>query len=148
MPITPTLTVNATTMTNNWSLGLQSPTNQQKLVTKYLNPKRLFNADPATANQAYQTGVTRAIAAGKYQNGLANADVNAAAANMQQFGGANWSQAGTSKKYKYAAKSQNLANAINAVLQTVNAMPKGRGANNIARMTAWANGMAQYYGKI
>jgi hypothetical protein len=27
-------------------------------------------------------------------------------------------------------------------------MPTGRGANNIARMNAWAQGMAQYYGKI
>jgi len=148
MPITPTLTVDPTTMTNNWSAGLQSPTNQNKLVTKYQKPKRLFNADPVGANQAYQAGVTRAIAAGKYQRGLADADPNQAAANMVAYGGTNWSTAGTSKKYKYAAKATSLANAINAVLATVNAMPKGRGANNIARMNAWANGMSQYYGKI
>ena len=148
MPITPTLTVNPTTMTNNWSSGLQSPTNQQKLINKYLNPKALYNANPTQSQQAWSTGVTRALAAGKYASGLAASDPNQAAANMQQYGGTNWSTAGTSKKYKYAAKATNLANAINAVLQTVNAMPKGRGANNIARMNAWAQGMSQYYGKI
>jgi hypothetical protein len=131
-------------MANNWSAGLQSPVNQQKLVNKYLNPKALFNANPAQSQQAWSTGVTRALAAGKYAAGMANADVNQAATNMQQYGGANWSTAGTSKKYKYVAKATNLANAINAVLQTVNAMPKGRGPNNIARMNAWANGMSAF----
>lgn len=148
MPITPTLQVNPTTMTNNWSAALGSPVNQQKLVNKYLNPKRLFNADPQGAQVAYQAGVTRAISTNKYATNLAAADPNQAAANMQQYGGANWSTAGTSKKYKYANKATNLANAINSVLSTVAAMPKGRGANNQARMLAWFNGMSAYYGKI
>lgn len=148
MPITPTLTVNPTTMTNNWSAGLQSPTNQAKLVNKYQNPKRLFNANAPQAQQAWQAGINRAITANKYATNLAAADPNVAAANMVQYGGQNWSTAGTSKKYKYANKATNLANAINTVLATVDAMPKGRGANNLARMNAWANGMAAYYGKI
>ena len=148
MPITPTLQVNPTTMTNNWSAGLSSPTNQQKLVQKYLNPKRAFNADPTGSQASWQTGIARAQAANKYANGLQNADLNAAANNMQQFGGTNWGAAGTSKKYKYAAKAANLAAAINSVMSTVDAMPKGRGANNIARMVAWAQGMGAFYGKI
>lgn len=148
MPITPTLTVNPTTMTNNWSAGLQSPTNQAKLVAKYQAPKRLFNANPTQSQAAWQQGITRAISANKYATNLAAADPNQAAANMVSYGGANWSAAGTSKKYKYANKATNLANAITSVLQTVDAMPKGRGPNNIARMNAWANGMAAYYGKI
>jgi hypothetical protein len=148
MPITPTLTVDPTVMTNNWSAGLANPTNQQKLVYKYTHPKKLFNADPAGAQVAYQAGVTRAIAANKYQHGLANADPNVAATNMTNYGAANWGQSGTNKKYKYQAKAANLANAINAVQSTVSSMPKGRGANNIARMNAWAQGMAAYYGKI
>ncbi len=148
MPITPTSTVNPTTMTNNWSAGLQSPVNQQKLVAKYLAPKRLFNYDPAGQQAAFSTGVTRAIAANKYATGMANADLNAAATNMQTYGGPNWSTAGTSKKYKYAKKSANLAAAINAVMAVVDAMPKGKGPNNQARMLAWFNGMSAYYGKI
>jgi len=148
MPITPTLQVNATTMTNNWSAGLQRPANQAKLINKYLNPKALYNANPAQAQQAYATGVTRAIAANKYANGMANSDTNQAATNMQQYGGTNWSTAGTSKKYKYAAVAPALANAINTVQATVQAMPKGKGANNQARMIAWSNGMGAYYGKI
>jgi hypothetical protein len=148
MPITPTLTVDPTVMTNNWAGGLQNPTNQQKLVYKYTHPKRLFNADPAGAQVAYSSGVQRAIAANKYAHGMTNADTNAAANNMTQYGASNWGAAGTNKKYKYQAKATNLANAINQVLNTVSAMPKGRGANNIARMNAWAQGMAQFYGKI
>jgi len=148
MPITPTLTVDPTTMTNNWSAGLANPTNQQKLINKYLNPKRLFNANPTQSQAAWQTGVTRAITANKYANGMANANTNQAATNMQNYGGTNWSNAGTSKKYKYAAVAPALATAINAVLATVNAMPTGRGANNQARMNAWFTGMSSYYGKI
>lgn len=148
MPITPTLTVNPATMVANWSASLQSPVNQQKLINKYLNPKRLFNADPQGAQASYAAGVQRAISSNKYATNLAAADPNQAATNMQQYGGANWSTAGTSKKYKYQNKATNLANAINAVLATVSAMPKGRGANNQARMLAWFNGMSAYYGKI
>lgn len=148
MPITPTLTVDPTVMTNNWSGGLANPTNQQKLVYKYTHPKRLFNADPAGAQASYQTGVTRAIANNKYATGLGNADPNVAATNMTNYGATNWGQAGTNKKYKYAAKATNLANAINSVLATVNNMPKGKGAANQARMLAWFNGMSAYYGKI
>lgn len=147
-PITPTLQVNPTNMTNNWSAGLQNPTNQQKLVNKYNNPKVAFNANPQQSQQAWQVGVTRAIAANKYATGMAAADLNQASANMTQYGGANWSQAGSSKKYKYAAVAPALASAINSVMATVAAMPKGRGANNQARMNAWFNGMSAFYGKI
>jgi hypothetical protein len=148
MPITPTLTVDATVMTNNWGAGLSNPTNAQKLVYKYNHPKRLFTDTPLLSQQAWQTGITRAITANKYANNLGKADTNAASLNMTNFGGNNWSTAGTNKKYKYAAKSVALAQAITAVLGTVNAMPKGRGGNNRARMTAWFDGMSAYYGQI
>ena len=118
-PITPTLQVDSTVMTNNWSGGLANPTNQQKLVYKYTHPKKLFNADPQGAQTAFQTGVTRAIAANKYANGMAKADTNKAADNMTNYGGANWSTAGTTKKYKYAAVAPALAAAINTVLSIV-----------------------------
>ena len=148
MPITPTNQVNSQTMLANWTAGLQNPTNQQKLINKYNNPKRAFNADPAGAQQAYSTGVTRAIQANKYASGMANADLNKASANMTQYGGANWGAAGTAKAYKYAAVAPALAAAISAVSATVASMNKGRGANNQARMNAWFTGMSAYYGKI
>jgi hypothetical protein len=148
MPITPTTTINPATMTANWTAGLQAPSNVQKLINKYNNPKAAFNANPAQAQASYQTGVARAIAANKYQNGMANANLNQASLNMTNYGGQNWSNAGTSKAYKYAAVAPALATAITAVKATVNAMPKGKGANNQARMIAWSNGMASYYGKI
>lgn len=148
MPITPTNQVNSQTMLANWTAGLQNPTNQQKLINKYNNPKRAFNADPAGAQQAYSTGVTRAIQANKYAAGMANADLNKASANMTQYGGANWGAAGVSKAYKYAAVTPALAAAISAVSATVASMNKGRGANNQARMNAWFTGMSAYYGKI
>jgi len=148
MPITPTTQVNPTTMTANWSAGLASLTNQQKLVNKYSNPHRAFNADPVGAQNSYSAGVNRAIMANKYANGMARADLNKAADNMTKYGGANWSAAGTSKAYKYAAVAPALASAISSVQATVSAMPKGRGANNQARMLAWFNGMSAYYGKI
>ena len=148
MPITPRTTVDPTSMTNNWSSSLQSPLNQQKLVTNYNNPRRLFNYDPQGQQADWATGIQRASAANKYASGMANANLAQASANMTQYGGTNWATAGTSKKYKYQAKAQNLANAINSVLATVDAMPRGKGANNQARMIAWSNGMAAYYGKI
>jgi hypothetical protein len=148
MPITPTLNVNPATMLANWTAGLQNPTNQQKLINKYNNPKVAFNANPAQAQAAWQTGITRAISANKYANGMANANLNQASANMTNYGGANWSASGTSKAYKYQAIATALAAAINTVRATVAAMPKGKGANNQARMNAWFTGMSAYYGKI
>lgn len=146
--ITPTLNVDPNVMINNWSGGLANPTNQQKLIAGYLAPRRAFNADPTAFQQAWITGITRAQSAGKYATGLQNANLTQAATNMQQYGGTNWSTAGTSKKYKYAAKAPALAAALNAVLATVNSMPTGKGANNEARMLAWSRGMGAYYGKI
>src|SRR5258708_24043524 len=113
MPITPTLTVNPTTMTNNWSLGLQSPTNQQKLINKYLNPKALYNANPTQSQQAWSTGVTRALAAGKYASGLANSDPNQAAANMQQYGGQHRSTTRATQKHKLTGNTNKPASTVN-----------------------------------
>lgn len=148
MPITPTLNVDPTEMANAWSAGLANPTNQQKLIAHYLKPRVAFNANPAGSQAAWQTGITRAITANKYANGMAAADLNQAALNMQNYGGTNWSNAGTAKKYKYVKVAASLAAAINAVRATVEAMPTGKGANNEARMLAWARGMGAYYGKI
>jgi len=148
MPITPTMTVSAATMVDNWTAGLQSSANQKKLVDKYNSPHQAFNANPAQAQVAWQAGITRAITANKYSNGMAKANLTQASLNMTNYGGANWSAAGTSKAYKYAAVSAALASAINTVMATVAKMPKGKGANNQARMNAWFTGMSAYYGKI
>ena len=78
MPITPTSTVDPTVMTNNWSAGLQSPTNQQKLVYKYTHPRVAFNANPTHAQQALLAGVQRAVAANKYASSMAAVDLNKA----------------------------------------------------------------------
>src|SRR5260370_38890399 len=115
MPITPTLTVNPTTMTNNWSAGLQSPTNQQKLINKYLNPKALYNANPAQSQLSWSTGVSRALAAGKYAAGLAASDPNQAAANMQQYGGQKRSPARHRKKDKDATHATHPAHSVTPV---------------------------------
>jgi hypothetical protein len=148
MPITPTSSVDPTTMTNNWGTGVNNANNAAKLVNKYLKPRRLFNADPTGAQQAYQSGVNNAIQQNTYATGMRNANTDQAAANMQQYGGNNWMTAGTSKKYKYAAKAASLANAINTVSASIASMPRGKGPNNIARMTAWATQMGAYKGKI
>jgi hypothetical protein len=123
MPITPTLQVDATKMTNNWSAGLASATNAAKLVDKYQHPKRFFNYNPSQQQQDYAAGVSRAVAAGKYASGMAGADLNAAATNMVNHGATNWSNAGTSKKYKYQRKATSLAAAINTVLANEQSRP-------------------------
>ena len=143
MPITPT-----TVMVNNWAAGLANPSAAQKLVYKYQHPKKAFNADPQGQQAAWITGVTRAQTANKYAQGMANADLNAAANNMQNQGAQNWSTSGTTKKYKFQRKAASLAAAINTTMASVEQMPKGRGANNRARMLAWHDQMSQYYGKI
>ena len=148
MPMNPTTTVDPTVMTNNWSAALQSPAAQAKLVYKYQNPRAAFNANPQQSQQSYSAGVARAVTANKYANSMAAADVNAAADNMAKFGGANWSAAGVNKKAKFQKVAANLATAISTVKAQVASMPKGRGANNQARMLAWFNGMGAYYGKI
>lgn len=144
--ITPTSQVNASTMAANWSKGVAN--NSAKWLAKYLAPKALFNANPTQSQSAWATGVQAALAANSYANGMANANVAQAANNAQQFGQTNYANSGTTKAYKYTAKSASLAAAISAVAAQVASMPKGKGANNNARMLAWSQGMAAYKGKI
>jgi hypothetical protein len=148
MPMTPTTTVDPNVMTTNWSNSLQNPQNQAKLIYKYSNPKALYNANPQAAQAALLTGVQRAVTSNKYANSMASSDPNAAATAMANYGGTNWSNAGVNKKAKFQKVSTNLASAISAVKAQVNSMPKGKGANNQARMNAWYQGMSSYYGKI
>jgi len=148
MPITPTTTIDPVVMTNNWSAGLQSPTNQQKLVYKYTHPRVAFNANPQQAQAALLAGVTRAVTANKYATSMAAVDLNQAANNMTTYGATNWGNAGVNKKYKFAAVAPALAAAQSTVKNQVNSMPRGRGQNNKARMNAWFDGMSSFYGKI
>lgn len=148
MPMTPTTTVDPTVMAANWTKGVNNATNAQKLAYKYSHPKRAFNADPQGSQTSWTQGVQNAAAQGTYATKLAAADVNKAADNMTAYGSNAWMASGTSKAYKFQAKAQNLANAISAVSASIASMPKGKGANNIARMTAWAQQMGAYKGKI
>lgn len=144
--ITPTTQINPQTMAANWGPGVSN--NAQKWQKKALNPRRLFNADP-TQNQAnWAAGVARAQAQGTYASKLASVDLGAMATAISTYGTTNYAAAGTQKAAKYAAKTQALAAAETAVLQTVSSMPTGKGANNEARMLAWSRGMAAYKGKI
>jgi hypothetical protein len=133
-------------MAANWGTGVAN--NAQKWLNKYLNPKALFNANPASSQAAWTVGIQAAQARGAYATGMQNADVTAAANNASQFGVTNYSNSGTSKAYKFAKKSASLAAALTAVQAQVAQMPKGKGANNNARMLAWSNGMAAHKGKI
>jgi hypothetical protein len=146
MPITPTNTVSATTMAANWGPGVRN--NAQKWLNKYLHPKRLFNADPTTAQNTWLTKINEAAAANSYANGMSNADVNKAADNAQQFGVTNFANAGTNKAYKYQQVSQNLANAINSALQAITSIPRGSSANNDQRMLTFIQTMRSFKGKI
>lgn len=144
--ITPTNQVNAQTMAANWGKGVQA--NSQKWLNAYLNPRRLFNADPTGSQNSWNTGIQRALSLNSYAVGLQNADPTVAANNASQFGVNNYANSGTQKAYKYQRKSTALAAALNSVLQTVSAMPRGKGANNEARMLAMTRGMAAFKGKI
>jgi hypothetical protein len=148
MPMTPTLQIDPTVMASHWTAGVQNPANAQKLAYKYSHPKAAFNADPAGSQRSYQTGVMDAINRGAYAAGMTSADANKAADNMTSYGANAWSASGTTKAYKFQRKSAALAAALNAVRAQVNALPKGKGANNNARMLAWSNGMGAYKGKI
>jgi hypothetical protein len=144
--ITPTTQINPTTMAANWGTGVAN--NAGKWLNKYLNPKAAFNANPTIAQQSWTVGIQNAQARNAYANGLAAADLTAAANNATQYGQANYANSGTAKAYKFARKSASLASALTAVKNQVASMPKGKGANNNARMLAWSNGMAAYKGKI
>jgi hypothetical protein len=144
--ITPTSQVNAATMAANWSKGVAA--NSGKWLAKYLAPKALFNANPAASQAAWSAGIQTALANNSYATGMANANVAVAASNAQNFGQTNYANSGTNKAYKYTNKSASLAAAITAVSQQVQAMPRGKGANNNNRMLAWSQGMAAYKGKI
>lgn len=144
--ITPTNQINAGNMAANWGPGVIN--NAQKWQKKTLNPKVLFNANP-TQNQAnWTTGVNRAAALGTYATKIQAVDLGAMANGIATYGTTNFASAGTNKAAKYAAKTVALAAAETAVLGQVLTMPKGKGANNEARMLAWSRGLSAYKGKI
>ncbi len=93
--ITPTSTINPTTMAANWSTGVRN--NAQKWLNKYLNPRAAFNANPTQSQAAWQAGVTRAISLGTYATKLGAADLTAAANNASSFGVVNYGNSGTTK---------------------------------------------------
>lgn len=144
--ITPTTQINAGNMAANWGPGVVN--NAQKWQKKTLSPRALFNQNPQQNQANWAAGVARAQAQGTYAAKIAAVDLTAMANGIVTYGTTNYAAAGTNKAAKYAAKTANLASAETAVLQTVEAMPKGKGQNNINRMVAWANGMAAYKGKI
>ena len=144
--ITPTSQINPTTMAANWGPGVSN--NAQKWMNKTLAPRVLFNANPTQNQTNWIAGVQAAAANGSYATKLAAVNLANMANGIATYGVANYGASGTQKSAKYAAKTAALATAETAVLQTVLAMPKGRGANNNNRMLAWANGMAAYKGKI
>jgi len=144
--ITPTLTVNPTTMAANWTTGVQN--NSAKWLAKYLAPSVLFNANPTASQAAWVAGVTAAAAAGSYATGMSSVNLTTVATNATTYGAANYAASGTKKAANYSAKTPALAAAITSVRATVSAMPNATLQDRINRMTAWANGMATYKGTI
>lgn len=144
--ITPTNQINAANMAANWGPGVVN--NAQKWQKKTLAPRVLFNANPQQMQTNWTAGVNAAAASGTYATKIANVDLAAMANGIATYGTTNYAAAGTQKAAKYAAKTTALAAAESTVLAQVLAMPKGRGAANTARSTAWQNLMAQYKGKI
>jgi hypothetical protein len=144
--ITPTTSVNPTTMAANWGPGVIN--NAQKWQKKTLAPRALFNANPTQMQANWTNGVNQAAAQGTYASKIAAVDLNQMATAISTYGTTNYAAAGTNKAAKYAAKTQALAAAETNVLQTIASMPTGKGANNEARMLAWSRGMAAYKGKI
>lgn len=144
--ITPTSTINPTTMAANWSKGVSN--NAQKWLNKYLNPRAAFNANPTQAQAAWSAGVQRAMSLGTYATKLGSADLTMAANNASTFGVINYGNSGTAKAAKYAAKTTALASALTTVRNQVLAMPNATLQDRLARMTAMATGMAAYKGKI
>ena len=144
--ITPTTSVNPTTMAANWGPGVIN--NAQKWQKKTLAPRALFNANPTQMQANWTNGVNQAAAQGTYANKIAAVDLNQMATAISTYGTTNYAASGTNKAAKYAAKTQALAAAETNVLQTISSMPTGKGANNEARMLAWSRGMAAYKGKI
>lgn len=141
-----TATIDPATMAANWGPGVSN--NAQKWMNKTLKPRVMFNANPQQTQTAWSQGVNAAMAAGTYATGLANTDMTAMANGIATYGVAAYGAAGTLKAGNYAKKTAALAAAESSVLATVLAMPKGRGANNTARMLAWKTGMEAYKGKI
>ena len=144
--ITPTSTINPTTMAANWTKGVTN--NAQKWLAKYLAPRAAFNSNPLQAQAAWQAGITRAISLGTYATKLGAADLTMAANNASTFGVQNYAASGTTKAAKFAAKTPALASALSTVRATVLAMPNATLQDRLARMTAQATGMAAYKGKI
>jgi hypothetical protein len=144
--ITPTLTVDPTTMAANWGPGVQN--NAMKWKAKTLKPKRLFNANATQSQATLLQKVQAAIAANRYVTAVGKVDMQAMADAIDTYGESNYSNAGLNKAKKYANKTTALAGAINASLAAVAAIPRGTDANNENRALTFMRTMRTYKGKI
>jgi len=133
MPITVRSGINPQTMVTNWSAGVGR--SGSKWASGALNPRRLFNADPTGSAASWQSGVSNAAPA--YAAGLQNTDLNAMANNITNVGVSRYQQSGTSKVAKYQAGTAKSIAATQAGLAAIANMPRGKGANNIARSQAF-----------
>ena len=144
--ITPTNTVDPAAMAANWPVGVQN--NALKWKNKTLAPKRMFNANATQSQQSLLLAVQTAVANNAYVNGVGKVDLAAMATAIDTYGQAAYDASGTQKAAKFASKTVNLANAINAALQQVNLIPRGTPTNNDNRAATFARVMRTFKGKI
>jgi hypothetical protein len=143
MAFQPGARIDPTSMANNWGTRVgQSGANWRD---KSLKPRRMFNADPAKAADAWIREVTQAQP--RYESGLANTDLAAMEASITGPGMSAFQQAGTTKKAKFAKVAPALANAISGVTA---ALPADRSTPEAreARMIAQSRGMRALKGQI
>lgn len=143
MPFAPRTQIDAGTMTQNWSQGVQR--SGAKWAAGALKPRRMFNSDPSAAASSWAAGV--AAAQPTYQAGLQGADLAVMEANINGVGQQRYSQAGTAKVAKFQKKAVNLAAALTQVRAS---LPASRATvqDRIARSVAQQQGMHALKGKI
>lgn len=145
--ITPTLTINPTTMANNWKTYTAQA--GPKWLAKYLAPRSAFNADPTGWQTAWYNGVQAAHAAGTPAKHFGAASVlNKAATAASTYGQTNYVNAATNKAGNYAASAGALATALSNARAHVAAMPNGTFEQRQQRMIAWATQMHAVKGTI
>lgn len=144
MPFTPRTTIDPAEMTTAWSAGVAR--SGAKWAKKTLNPRRMFNHDPAKAAHNWQAGVSGA--APNYQAGLAGTDLNHMEASINGPGQTRYAQAGTQKVANFQKKSGALANLIQAAMAATAGMDTSTPQARIAKSTAFQTYMHDHAASV
>lgn len=134
--------IDATTWASRWAAGVEGASEKVTQGVQSTTKDPIQSAIAAAAT--WQRNVSSAAALQAYKSGLGRSNKAQWQAAMIDKGIPNMGVGARAKQAMMPAIMAPVLAYASATQAAVNAMPKGKGANNEARMLAWSRRMGQY----